>query len=179
MSSPCVRGCTILAHWKASEKDAACSRCCWWSCHHLDWGWSLSLHYCWCRQAFKETSAVDLRCPMRTPPFRRRGLRLRDQASLFDSRSMQQSNLFFPSWSVETTEISKLFRPELSRRAVTVLSSVQELRRHLVTVTAPTIDVGLLRTGCVIRGVGQDAPQLPSFLSRMPRKDDLPKLLKV
>ena len=39
--------------------------------------------------------------------------------------SMQRNNLFFPSWSVETTEISKLFRSELSRRAVTVLSSVQ------------------------------------------------------
>ena len=40
------------------------------------------------------------------------------------------------------------------------------------------IDVGLLRTGCVIRGVGQDAPQLPTFLSQMPRKDDLPNHLK-
>ena len=41
------------------------------------------------------------------------------------------------------------------------------------------IDVGRLRTGCVIRGVGQDAQQFPSFLSQMPRTDDLPKLLKV
>ena len=76
MSSPGVRGCTILAHWQASEKDAACSRCCWWSCHHLAWGWSWSSHYRWCRRAFKETSAVHLRCPVRTPPFRRQGLRL-------------------------------------------------------------------------------------------------------
>ena len=48
-----VRGWTILAHWQASEKDAACSRCCWWSYHHLAWGWSLSSHYRWCRRAFK------------------------------------------------------------------------------------------------------------------------------
>ena len=44
--------------------------------HHLAWGWSLSSHYRWCRRVFKETSAVHLRRPMRTPPFRRRGLRL-------------------------------------------------------------------------------------------------------
>ena len=56
------------------------------------------------------------------------------------------------------------------------MSSVQE------DVTAPfrlhVIDVGLLRTGCVIRGVGQDASRLPTFLSQMPIKDDLPKFLK-
>ena len=50
------------------------------SCHHLAWGWPLSSHYRWCRRAFKETSAVHLRRPVRTPPFRRRGLRLREQA---------------------------------------------------------------------------------------------------
>ena len=26
-----VRSCTILGHWQASKKDAACSSCCWWS----------------------------------------------------------------------------------------------------------------------------------------------------
>ena len=102
-----VRGCTILAHWQASEKDAACSSCCWWSCHHLAWGWSLSSHYRWCRRAFKETSAVNLRRPVRTPPFRRRELRLREQASYFDSRSSKATFFptgVFPSWSVETPE---------------------------------------------------------------------------
>ena len=50
--------------------------------HHLAWAcWSLSSHYRWCRRTFKETSAVHLRRPVRTLPFQRRGLRLRQQAS--------------------------------------------------------------------------------------------------
>ena len=60
---------------------------------------------------------------------------------------------------VETQEISKLFRSELSRRC----NRAERTRRRHATLTAPfslhVIDVGLLRTGCVIRGVGQDAPQ--------------------
>ena len=56
--------CTILAHSQASEKDTACSSC-WWSCHHLAWGWLLSSHHRWCRRTFKETSAVHLRRPVR------------------------------------------------------------------------------------------------------------------
>ena len=77
-----IRGCTILAHWQASEKDAACSSC-WWSCYHLALWWLLSLHYRWCRRAFKETSAVHLWRPVPTPPFGRRGPRelVREQAS--------------------------------------------------------------------------------------------------
>ena len=50
--------------------------------HHLAWACqSLSSHYRWCRRTFKETSAVHLRRPVRTLPFQRRGLRLRQQAS--------------------------------------------------------------------------------------------------
>ena len=127
MSSPSVRGCTILAHWQASEKHAACSRCCWWSCHHLAWGWSLSSHCRWCRRVFKETSAVHLRCPVRTPPFR-------SDDEDWDSGSRRRSSTqeacskatFFPIMVRRDHRISKLFPSELSRRAVTLPSSVQE-----------------------------------------------------
>ena len=61
-----------------------------------------------------------------------------------------------------------------------------DFQSYYSTVTGPfrlhvimVIDVGLPRTGCVIQGAGQDAPQFPSFLFRIPRKDDLPKLRKV
>ena len=74
--------CTILGrrHWQASKKRCSLFKLLLVK-HHLAWGWSLSSHYRWCRRAFKETSAVHLRRPVRTPPFRRRGLRLREQAS--------------------------------------------------------------------------------------------------
>ena len=74
--------------------------------HHLAWGWSLSSHHRWCRRAFKKTSAVHLRRPVRTPPFRRRGLRLRQQASSFDSRSSKAT--LFPSRTSRPKKISKL-----------------------------------------------------------------------
>ena len=77
-----VRSCTILGrrHWQASKKKCSLFKLLLVK-HHLAWGWSLSSHYRWCRRAFKETSAVHLRRPVGTPPFRRRGLRLREQAS--------------------------------------------------------------------------------------------------
>ena len=162
----CTKG-TVDRHWQASKKRCSLFKLLLVK-HHLAWGWSLSLHYRWCRRPFKETSAVHLRRPVRTPPFRRRGLRLREQASQFDSRSSKAT--FFPSWYdiVETQKKSQNSFGQSWADAVTVLRSVQE------DVTAPfrlhgskvlivrshkkkkknVIDVGLLRTGCVIRGVG-------------------------
>ena len=74
-----VRGCTILGHWQASKKDAPVQVVVGEATPGL--GWSLSPNYRWLRRGFKERSAVHLRRPVRTPPFQRRGLRLREQAS--------------------------------------------------------------------------------------------------
>ena len=184
-----VRSCTILGrrHWQASKKDAACSSCCWWS---ITWPGAGR-----CRRTIAD---VD-------EPSKKRQLfifgvpcvRLLSDDEDWDSESRRRSSTQGaakqPFSTSRPKKISNSFdqswanvEPTLWPYWVAYKKTSCDLDRAISLACHGhghwrifCIDVGLLRTGCVIRGVGQDAQQFPSFLSQLPRTDDLPKLLKV